>query len=486
MGGARLQLIATTCMTTRDLMSHPQDREVARLQLHESFSWCAALWASVVAALVFAMLDIGLGWALRGISPWVPLRMMGAIVLGPAALSPPDTFDAQIVVVAILLHLVLSIAYGIFLGLVIPRVDTALGILVGGFYGLALYYINFYGFNAFSPWFVDQRDWVSIASHCAFGAVLAYAYTAINRRGSSRPAGGSTPSLDQGRSCMAGSDSNSYDTAPRPTQQRRGTSTVSEADSRRALPQGAPSPIHRQSSMPSAFCPRLSEAKHLLRLVRSHLIAAASRYPLPTGMGLDLLPIVQDGLFGYELVPDRKSHTYLTIGCDAQGKPVVRKTLYGVGAPNAVQLVAVNGHRLSRTERAARYSIQQRDSHFPDWSAAAESAWAQLVILFPERPRQPIILRENVHQCLDEALSIAHSHLAHWNPFIHFCGLPDEAQQGIALTGANGERGELIFQRPDIWMLRWKAPPEAVYESWSVMVDDTDAAGDMSQNNLAS
>ena len=182
-------------------MSHSQDYGVARLQLHESFNWRAALWASVVAAFVFATLYIGLGWALHGISPWVPLRMMGAIVLGPAALSPPDTFDAQIVVVAILLHIVLSIAYGTFLALVMPTGGTALGILLGGFYGLALYYINFYGFNAFSPWFVDQRDWLSIVSHCVFGAVLAYAYTAIKRRWPSRPAEGSTQSLYQDMSC---------------------------------------------------------------------------------------------------------------------------------------------------------------------------------------------------------------------------------------------------------------------------------------------
>jgi hypothetical protein len=238
--------------------------------------------------------------------------------------------------------------------------------------------------------------------------------------------------------------------------------------------------------MPNAFSPRLSDAKHLLSLVRSHIVSAASRFPLPKGMELNLLPIVEDGLFGYELVPDRKAHTYLTIGCDAQGTPVVRKTLYGIDAPSGLQLVAVNGHILSRNERAARYSIQQRDSRFADWSAAGESALAQLAMLFPERPRQPTILHENVHRCLDEALAIAYSHLTHWNPFIHFFGLPNEAQQGIALTGTNGERGELIFQRPDIWMLRWKAPPQAVYESWSVVLDDPDAAADLSQNNLAS
>jgi hypothetical protein len=57
-----------------------------QLESYESFSWRAAVWASVVAAFVFATLDIGLGWALHGVSPWVPVRMMGAIVLGPGAL----------------------------------------------------------------------------------------------------------------------------------------------------------------------------------------------------------------------------------------------------------------------------------------------------------------------------------------------------------------------------------------------------------------
>jgi len=134
----------------------------------------------------------------------------------------------------------------------------------------------------------------------------------------------------------------------------------------------------------------------------------------------------------------------------------------------------------------ARYTTQQRDAHFADWPGAAEAAFAQLLILFPERPRRPVVLHENMHRCLDEALSIAHSHLAYWNPCIQFCGLPDEAQQGFALKGAHGEHWELVFQRPDIWMRRWKAPPQAVYESWSIVLSDLDAASDTAHRNRAS
>jgi hypothetical protein len=233
----------------------------------------------------------------------------------------------------------------------------------------------------------------------------------------------------------------------------------------------------------TTFYPRLSEARHLLPLLRSHLIAAAPRHSFAAGLALDLLPIVEDGLFGYELLPEREAHTYVTLGCNRLGEPVLRKTLYGI--PNTLQLAAVNGRILSRNERAARYSTQQRDYCFADWPAAAESAWAHLLGLFPEQPRQRFAVREHLHRCLDEALSIAHSHLAHWDPFIHFCGMPNEAQHGFLLTGAKGEHGELVLQTPDIWILRWKAPPHAIYESWSVLLPDADAANDAARDRAS-
>ncbi len=68
------------------------------------------------------------------------------------------------------------------------------------------------------------------------------------------------------------------------------------------------------------YCPRLSEAKTLLPTLRAQLVAASPRYSLPVDTSLDLLPIVEDGLFGYELVPDRNTHTYLTIGYSRKGR----------------------------------------------------------------------------------------------------------------------------------------------------------------------
>ena len=47
---------------------------------------------------------------------------------------------------------------------------------------------------------------------------------------------------------------------------------------------------------------------------------------------------------------------------------------------------------------------------------------------------------------------------------------------GFELTGSGGEHGELTFQQPDNWTLRWSAPPEVINETWSLAPDDPDAA----------
>ena len=219
--------------------------------------------------------------------------------------------------------------------------------------------------------------------------------------------------------------------------------------------------------MPATFCPRLSEARNLLPLLRSHLVAAASRYPLAGIVAVDLLPIVDDGLFGYELVLDPAPRFFLTLGCNEHGVPALRKTFYGAGAPNSLQLAALDGETVSRSATTVQ-RIRQRDTTFPDWSTVVESAWAQLAALFPHRPRHHVELDEAPQRILDGALSVAHSHLAAWDPCIRFGGLPNEAQDGFALHDACGNRGELISRQPSIWILRWKAPPDAVYEEWSL------------------
>jgi len=225
------------------------------------------------------------------------------------------------------------------------------------------------------------------------------------------------------------------------------------------------------------FCPRLSEAKTFLPLLRAELLAAVPHYTLPASLSVDLVPIVEDGLFGYEIVPDQRTHTYLAVGRAEVGSAVVRRTLYPEDAPSALCLVAVDGESVVRERVRPRGRVEQRDVRFGEIPDAVESALAQLAMLFPEEPRKAIEFRTEVHRYLDEALATTHAYLADWNPRIQFCGLPNEDQLGYGLSGDYGERGELLSRRPDMWVLRWKSPVRDIYEEWSVLLPPPDSAG---------
>ena len=97
----------------------------------------------------------------------------------------------------------------------------------------------------------------------------------------------------------------------------------------------------------------------------------------------------------------------------------------------------------------------------------AQAAWRDLAALFPEGPRRPVRFHDAQHSCLDEALAMAHSLLAAWDPRIDFCGVPDEAQYGIALTGAKSESGQLTARTAGQWTLRWDAGGDALREQWA-------------------
>jgi hypothetical protein len=229
--------------------------------------------------------------------------------------------------------------------------------------------------------------------------------------------------------------------------------------------------------MPTGFCPRLSEARILLPLLRAQLAGAAHRYTLPINVALELLPIVEDGLFGYELVPSRNAHAYLTIGFNGTGEAVLRRTLCSSDAPGALRLATVDGKIVSRPSCSVCDFSQRRDSLFVEISDAVASGWSQLAALYPDGPRRPIELEADLHRHLDEALAVAYTHLSRWNPFIQFFGFPSEAHYGLALTGSPGEHGELVARRPDMWVLRWKSPEAVVYEEWEVVLPDAAGTG---------
>lgn len=138
----------------------------------------AAVWAGLIAGLVFMMAEMLMVAMFLGGSGWGPPRMIAAIVLGREVLPPPATFDAVVFTVAMLIHFVLSILLGFVFAFITGRRGVGTAALVGALFGLVVYAINFHGLTVVFPWFAEARNWVSILAHLLFGIVLGAVYAA--------------------------------------------------------------------------------------------------------------------------------------------------------------------------------------------------------------------------------------------------------------------------------------------------------------------
>lgn len=148
----------------------------------------AAVWAGITAGLVFMVLEMLLVQLVGVVSMWGPPRMMAAIVMGREVLPPPATFDAGVLIVAMIVHFALSLVYAFIFAWIVGQwqmtmVSAAIGGLV---FGLVIYAVNFYGFTALFPWFAEARNWITILAHAIFGLTLGVVYEPLARKGSSR------------------------------------------------------------------------------------------------------------------------------------------------------------------------------------------------------------------------------------------------------------------------------------------------------------
>lgn len=133
----------------------------------------------IIAGALFAISEMVMA-ALMGMPAWVPLQMIGAIVLGPGVL-PPSAPTISTVLVGMIVHFILSAIYGVVLALIalaIPALRSSVGLMtiVGMVYGLVLWLVNFYVIApVLFPWFAEASPVVQFVAHVFFfGAVLGY------------------------------------------------------------------------------------------------------------------------------------------------------------------------------------------------------------------------------------------------------------------------------------------------------------------------
>jgi hypothetical protein len=108
-------------------------------------------------------------------------RLTAALLMGPAVLLPPATAQLDILLVATLLHFLLSIAYALPPARLFEALRGWRLLIAGSLYGVALFAINLYGFVLLFPWFAIARDGASLIAHLAFGLTLAGCYRLFSR-----------------------------------------------------------------------------------------------------------------------------------------------------------------------------------------------------------------------------------------------------------------------------------------------------------------
>ncbi len=142
----------------------------------------AALWAAIIAGAVFMMLEMIMVPIFMGGTPWGPPRMIAAIGMGKEVLPPPATFDAGIMMVAMLIHFGLSVILAFLFAFIARGRTVSVATMIGAAFGLAVYLVNFYGMTAVFPWFAMGRGWIGVFAHVMYGAVLGLVYASIAQR----------------------------------------------------------------------------------------------------------------------------------------------------------------------------------------------------------------------------------------------------------------------------------------------------------------
>lgn len=157
--------------------------EITVMREHDArtVDWSAALWAGVAGGLASVLVRLSIA-LLQGQSPWGPVRMMAAPLLGKDVLPPPGTFDPGIFLAGMFDHFGISILFALVMALVIRNLSTGVAIFVAMALSLVLYGIVFYLMTPVFPWFAEGRGWIAILMHLILAVVAAWTYRALADR----------------------------------------------------------------------------------------------------------------------------------------------------------------------------------------------------------------------------------------------------------------------------------------------------------------
>ncbi len=147
--------------------------------------WAAAAVAGFAAGALLMVIEMVWSALVQGVSPWSLPRMIAAIAMGRDTLQSSG-FSVQVLAVALAIHYVLGIAFGLLLAVIIApfRLDSSVGMAlgIGALFGVALYLVDFYGMVQAFTWFKEVRGAGMLTLHVIFGMAAAALYWKLERR----------------------------------------------------------------------------------------------------------------------------------------------------------------------------------------------------------------------------------------------------------------------------------------------------------------
>lgn len=149
--------------------------------------WAAAVTSGLVGGALLMVLD--LLWSLGEASPWRTSHLIAGIVMGEDAIQS-SSFSVGVVVLALAVHYVLGVVFGLMLATVIAgfHYEANPGVLevIGLIFGAGLYLLNFHAMANFFPWIAELRGWAAFIAHLVFGIAVALTYAWLERRTKNR------------------------------------------------------------------------------------------------------------------------------------------------------------------------------------------------------------------------------------------------------------------------------------------------------------
>ena len=146
-----------------------------------TIDWGRAVLAGIVSMIVFGVVEMAYGALVRGASPWRPLDVFGAVVLGQFGPSADSGHTWATTIAGVLALLALGALSGIIVALLVHRLQPMLAVLVGVLFGIAMYYVDMYGFAwIFAP-LTLLRGLSSLAAYAIQGGLAAAVYVSMTR-----------------------------------------------------------------------------------------------------------------------------------------------------------------------------------------------------------------------------------------------------------------------------------------------------------------